>query len=219
MIRYWFKVGLFFAKFDARVTTLLLQLQQPLHRNVLLLLHYEFALLDERPGNNSAFRDVQDEEFENLLQGLDQVVQVVPEFVYEERLYDLVVEQNSLRETRRRGDLGWLDYWKLVLKSHVHFSVLVLEGAHNVLTSYDQVHDACYQLSLRETFRLSAQCYDVYKLHESQEFLMALLRTLKELQLELLLQVAERFINVLVPPIHEPRCPHVRSLELVEVPP
>ena len=47
---------------------------------------------------------------------------------------------------------------------------------------------------------------------------MALLRTLKELQLELLLQVAERLINVLVPPIHEPRCPNVRSLELVEIP-
>ena len=115
--------------------------------------------------------------------------------------------------------MGWLDYWKLVLKSHVHFSVLVLERAHNVLTSYDQVHDACDQLSLRETFGLPTQSYDVYELYESQEFLMALLRTLKELQLELLLQVAERLINVLVPPIHEPRCPHVRCLELVEVPP
>ena len=115
--------------------------------------------------------------------------------------------------------MGWLNYWKLVLKSHVHFSILVLECAHNVLTSYDQVHDAGDQLSLRETFCLPAQCYDIDELHESQEFLMALLRTLKELQLELLLQVAERLINVLVPPIHEPSCPHVRSLELVEVPP
>ena len=48
---------------------------------------------------------------------------------------------------------------------------------------------------------------------------MALFRTLKELQLELLLKIAERLINVLVPPVHEPRRPHVRCLELVKVPP
>ena len=71
---------------------MLLQLQEPLHSDVLLLLHYEFALLDERPRDISAFRDVQDKEFQHVLQGLDQVVQVVPKLVYEERLYDLVVE-------------------------------------------------------------------------------------------------------------------------------
>ena len=115
--------------------------------------------------------------------------------------------------------MGWLDYWKFVLKSHIHFSVLVLEGAHDILTSYDQVHDAGYQLSLRETFSFSTYRYDVYELHECEEFLMALFRTLKELQLELLLKIAERLINVLVPPVHEPRRPHVRCLELVKVPP
>ena len=71
-------------------------------------------------------------------------MQVVTKFVYEERLYYLVVEKNSLRETRGRRNLGGLDDWKLLLESHIHFSVLVLESAHDVLTSYDEVHDACH---------------------------------------------------------------------------
>ena len=96
--------------------------------------------------------------------------------------------------------------------------VLKLEGAHNVLTPYDEVHDAGNQGSLRVIFILATDRYDVYELHERQEFLVTLWRALKEFQLELLLQVAERLINILIPTVHEPSGPHVWSLKLVKVP-
>lgn len=96
--------------------------------------------------------------------------------------------------------------------------VLKLEGAHNVLTPYDEVHDAGNQGSLRVIFILATDRYDVYELHERQEFLVTLWRALKEFQLELLLQVAERLINILIPTVHEPGGPHVWSLKLVKVP-
>ena len=47
---------------------------------------------------------------------------------------------------------------------------------------------------------------------------MALLGALEEFQLELLLQVAERLVDVFVPSLHEPGRPDVRRLELVEIP-
>ena len=141
-------------------------MQEAFHCDVLLLLHYEFALLNECPRHGDAFRDVQDEVPKHLPHRLDQVVQVVPELVYEERLYYLVVEENALRETGCRGYLGGLKDWKLLLKSHVHLPVLVLESAHDVLTSYDEVHDASNQLSLRKAFHFSTYRYYVYELHE-----------------------------------------------------
>ena len=48
---------------------------------------------------------------------------------------------------------------------------------------------------------------------------MALRRTFEELKLELLLQVAERLVDVFVPSVHEPGSPDIGCLELVEVPP
>lgn len=115
-------------------------------------MHDEFALLDERSLDIDSFRDVQDEESENVPQRLYQIMKVVPKLVYEERLYYLVVEENSFRETRGCRYLRRFDYWELFLERREHLSVLVLEGAHYVLTSYDEVHDTSHYLSLREKF-------------------------------------------------------------------
>lgn len=48
---------------------------------------------------------------------------------------------------------------------------------------------------------------------------MALRVSFEELQLELVLQIRERLIDVLVPPLHEPLRPFEMRLELAEIPP
>lgn len=75
----------------------------------------------------------------------------------------------------------------MVLKSHAHFPVLVLEGAHDVLTPYDEVHDAGNYSSMRKLLVVATDGDYVHKLHESLELLVALRGTLQEFQLELLL--------------------------------
>jgi len=64
------------------------------------LLHDEFALLDEGLWHVGPFRDVHDEKLQHVSQRLYEVVQVVPKFIYEERLDYLIVEQDAFRETR-----------------------------------------------------------------------------------------------------------------------
>lgn len=75
-------------------------MKKSLHGNVLLLLHDEFALLDEAPLDVDSFRDVHDKESQHILERLYEVMEVVPKLVYEEWLYYLVVEKNAFRETR-----------------------------------------------------------------------------------------------------------------------
>jgi hypothetical protein len=71
---------------------------------------------------------------------------------------------------------------------------------------------------MRVVLALITQREDVHKLHEGQELLVTFTGAFQEFQLELLLQVAERLINILIPPIHEPRGPYVRGLKLIKVP-
>lgn len=61
MVGYGFKIGRSWPKLNGRVSSLLFELSESFDADVPLLLHYEFALLDECAGNADAFRNVQDE--------------------------------------------------------------------------------------------------------------------------------------------------------------
>jgi hypothetical protein len=108
-------------------------------------------------------------------------VQVVPKFVYEEGLYYLVVKKDAFRDARGTRDFRWLDYRELILECLTHFIILVLEGAHDVLTSYDEVHDASDKGPVGVSLALVAEGYDVDELHEGHELLMALVASLQKL--------------------------------------
>lgn len=84
---------------EVRVRSFALELNELLEDDVIVLLQCELALLYQRRGEAFALLDVKDEELENVLERLYQVLEVVPEFVYEEWFYYLVVEQYALRQS------------------------------------------------------------------------------------------------------------------------
>ena len=86
-------------------------------------------------------------------------MQVVPEFVHEEWLDDLVVEEDALRDSLvALSLLRYISYWELTAEDGVHLVVLVLESAHDVLASYYQVHHTGYQDAGVKAFGFETYC-------------------------------------------------------------
>jgi hypothetical protein len=148
-------------------------------------------------------------------------VEIVSEFAHEKRLDDLVVEQDALGQTLELllVALVGIDDRELLFESVEHLTIFDLEGAHYIFTPDDQVHDARYHHPLAVFSALIADGDNVDELHESEELLMTFWVGLEELQLELVLEIRKRLIDILVPPFHEPLRPFEMRLELVEVPP
>jgi hypothetical protein len=70
-------------------------------------------------------------------------VKEVTKFIYEEGLNNLVVKQDSFRESWCALHVLRPHNRELILECVGHLTVLVLEGAHDVFTSNGEVHDAC----------------------------------------------------------------------------
>ena len=105
-------------------------------------------------------------------------MQEEPELVVEEWLYYLIVEENAFRQSWALtiAHILWVDYRELLLKHLIHLPVFDLEGTHNVLTSDKQIHNTSHQLSRRVLLRVIADWENIYELHESDKFVMALIR-------------------------------------------
>lgn len=148
-------------------------------------------------------------------------MEIVSEFAHEKRLDDLVVEQDALGQTLELllVALVGIDDRELLFESVEHLTIFDLEGAHYIFTADDQVHDARYHHPLAVFSALITDGDNVDELHESEELLMTFWVGLEELQLELVLEIRKRLIDILVPPFHEPLRPFEMRLELVEVPP
>lgn len=190
-----------------------------LQRYLIVLRQRVLALKDQIRCLLAYFADVQSEQLQDEFQRGYQVVQVVPEFVHEKWLDDLVIEEYAFRYPGRAisllRDVGDRE---LLVEDGIHLMVLVLEGAHDVLASDDQVHHARYQDARVVALGLEADCNQVYEVHQRQILPVALLVALKELEMELVLQVRQRLVYVIIPPLHEPCGPIHGGLEPIEVP-
>lgn len=71
-------------------------------------------------------------------------MEVATEFIYEKRLNDLIIEQNAFwKSVVLVGNMISVWYREVVLKCLEHLFILKLESAHDILTSQEQVHQAC----------------------------------------------------------------------------
>jgi len=80
-----------------------------------------------------------------VLHRLYQIMKIATEFIYEKWLDDLIIEQDAFWESVMLSR-NMISIWnrKVVLESLEHLFILKLESAHNILTSQEQVHQACH---------------------------------------------------------------------------
>ena len=102
-----------------------------------------------------------------MLHRLYQIMKIATEFIYEKWLDDLIIEQDAFWESVMLSR-NMISIWnrKVVLESLEHLFILKLESAHNILTSQEQVHQACHQNPLGVFLALIIDRDYINKVHE-----------------------------------------------------